>query len=375
MIIWLKTRSGRTVRLIDDWQQHFYVAGDHNDLINLADQLHIEEMSFEEKFIKPEDDQPSTVLKVPVRSTDEAEKLAEQILVHGRYQRYEVYNVDVKPAQFYMYEKAIYPFAYVKATPNHNVIHWELRDNLEPLDYETPPLKEVTLSINFQKKHRLPAQTDSIDAITIESKSETYRFDGNDEKEKLLQLIENIETLDPDIIYTTNGDDFLFPYLAFRAKANGVADKLVLGREQTPLRLPHEAGRTYTSYGRVCYRPTPIQLFGRFHIDRENSILYSDCGLPGVIEVARLCRIPVHRVVSTTIGTSMTSAQLYEATRQGILIPWRKANAEELKTASELLVADRGGFYYEPIVGLHESVGELDFLTLPHDHAQEELEW
>ena len=30
----------------------------------------------------------------------------------------------------------------------------------------------------------------------------------------------------------------------------------------------------------------------------------------------------------------------------------------------DLLVADRGGFIFEPVVGLHESIGELDFASL-----------
>jgi DNA polymerase elongation subunit (family B) len=60
----------------------------------------------------------------------------------------------------------------------------------------------------------------------------------------------------------------------------------------------------------------------------------------------------------------MTSAQFYVASREQVLIPWMKMNSEELKTANELLVADRGGFYYEPVVGLHEEVAELDFTSL-----------
>jgi len=145
---------------------------------------------------------------------------------------------------------------------------------------------------------------------------------------------------------------------------NDISDEFILGREQSPLRISHEKGQSYMSYGRVCYRPLPTRLPGRLHIDRENSMLYKDCGLPGIIEVARLCRIPVQRASNTTIGTSMTSAQLYEASREHVLIPWQKTSSEELKTASELLLADRGGFYYAPKVGLHESVGELDFTSL-----------
>ena len=364
MVVWLKTPAGQAIRLVDVWQQCFYVSGDYRDLINLAHQLHVEGIGFEEKFARPEDDEPSTVLKVPARSGREAERLAEKVLVHGRYRRYELYNVDVKPSQFYMYEKEIFPFAFVKAAVSSEGVRWEVHDNLEFVDYEIPLLREVTLSASIRKKGRLPAKSDPIEAITVRSQSQVYRIDGRDEHQSLLQLVETVRTLDPDIVYTANGDNFLFPYLAYRAAVNGVADQLILDREQSPLQISRENGQTYTSYGRVYYRPMPTRLLGRIHIDSENSMLYSDCGLPGIIEVARLCRIPAQRVSNTTIGTSMTSAQLYEAIRLGVLIPWRKTNSEELKTASELLVADRGGFYYEPTVGLHESVGELDFTSL-----------
>lgn len=364
MIVWLKTRDGRLVRLIDAWRQYVYASGEENDLINLANQLRIEGLSFEDKFVKPEDEKPSLVLKIPVRNIWEAERFAEKILAHGRYRRYELYNVDVKPSQLYLYEKRIYPFGYVKATTNQDRINWELQDSLESVNYEIPPLREINLSTSIQKKGRLPSRNDPVENITITSGSETLCSSGNDEQKKLLWLVEELEALDPDVVYTTDGDRFLFPYLAYRAMVNGIADMLVLGREPSPLHISPDKGQSYMSYGQAYYRPIPTRLFGRLHIDRENSLLYKDCGLIGIIEVARLCRIPVQRAASTTIGTSMTSAQFYQATLQDILIPWRKTNVEEPKTANELLIADRGGFYYEPIVGLHESVGELDFTSL-----------
>jgi DNA polymerase elongation subunit (family B) len=340
------------------------VAGEYRDLVNLADEMRIEGMSLEERFVKSEDEEPSKVLKVPVQNSHEAESLAEKILVHGRYKRYELYNVDVKPSQLYMYEKGIYPFAYVKAVAKSNQVLWQIQDSLKSVDYKIPPLREITLSTNIRKKRRLPTKADPIEKITLTSQNEICSVNEGDENQNLLRLVETIEKFDPDVIYTSNGDDFLFPYLAHRAAVNGISDEFILGREQSPLQISHEKGQSYVSYGRVCYRPIPTRLLGRLHIDRENSILYRDCGLPGIIEVARLCRIPAQRASNTTIGTSMTSAQFYEASRQHILIPWQKADAEELKTASDLLVADRGGFYYEPIMGLHEGVGELDFTSL-----------
>ena len=364
MVVWLKTRDGQAVRLVDDWQQCFYVAGARDDLTKLADELHIEGMSFEEKFVRPKNDDPSTVLKVTIQNSREAERLAEKILVHGRYKRYELYNVDVNPSQLYMYEKGIYPFAYVNSIVNTWNVNWEIRDSLESPDYEIPPLREMTLSISVQKRTRLPTRTDPLKEVTIKSRNEVHQINGCDEQQNLLHLVQIVRALDPDIVYTTGGDNFLFAYLAHRATVHDIADQLILGREETPLRISFGRGQTYMSYGRVHYRPMPTRLLGRLHIDRENSILYRDCRLPGIIEVARLCRIPVQRVTNTTIGTSMTSAQFYEATKRGILIPWHKKDTEELMTASELLIADRGGFYYEPIVGLHESVGELDFNSL-----------
>ncbi len=68
MVIWLKTQDDEAVQLTDIWKRCFYVAGDYGDLIKLANQLCIEGMSYEEKFVKPNDSEPSSVLRIPVRS-------------------------------------------------------------------------------------------------------------------------------------------------------------------------------------------------------------------------------------------------------------------------------------------------------------------
>jgi DNA polymerase elongation subunit (family B) len=60
----------------------------------------------------------------------------------------------------------------------------------------------------------------------------------------------------------------------------------------------------------------------------------------------------------------MTSLQLYCAVKADVLIPWNKNDPEEFKDGNELIVADRGGFIFEPKVGIHEDVGELDFSSL-----------
>jgi DNA polymerase elongation subunit (family B) len=47
-----------------------------------------------------------------------------------------------------------------------------------------------------------------------------------------------------------------------------------------------------------------------------------------------------------------------------MLIPRNKSIPEAFKSAYKLLVADRGGFVYEPKVGIHDNTGEVDFSSM-----------
>ena len=48
----------------------------------------------------------------------------------------------------------------------------------------------------------------------------------------------------------------------------------------------------------------------------------------------------------------------------GVLVPWKKNRAEDLKDGTEMILADRGGLYLDPIPGVHRNVFELDFTSL-----------
>jgi DNA polymerase elongation subunit (family B) len=154
-----------------------------------------------------------------------------------------------------------------------------------------------------------------------------------------------VRELDPDLVFTRGGDSFILPYLAYRAFVNGILDKLVLSREDIPLRAKRSRGRTFFSYGRVYFKAPLRRLYGRIHIDVNNTFIYSACGLEGLIEVSRTCRVPLHRAARASIGSIMSSLQLYTAWKDEILIPWKKREPESFKTAWELLVADRGRFH------------------------------
>ena len=163
---------------------------------------------------------------------------------------------------------------------------------------------------------------------------------------------------------THGGDSYLFPYLVERAAENKVLDRLILSRDPIPLSNKAASGKTYFSYGRTFYRATAQRLYGRIHVDNSNTFVLSEADFDGLIEVARTCRVPLHTAARNSIGSSMTSLQLYQATKDDILIPRNKSIPEAFKSAYQLLVGDRGGFVYEPRVGAHDNIGEVDFSSM-----------
>jgi DNA polymerase-2 len=168
---------------------------------------------------------------------------------------------------------------------------------------------------------------------------------------------------DPDVILSDDGDASLLPFLFFEEKRWRIS--IPWDREPYPVkRQIHPKGFSYFSYGRTYYR-APAHLFlGRWHIDRRNSFIYGESGMEGVIELARLAKIPVQRMARTSPGTAITSMQLDRAFQDDILIPWRKGEPERFKTAWDLLVGDKGGLVFQPKLGIFEDVAEIDFASM-----------
>ena len=84
----------------------------------------------------------------------------------------------------------------------------------------------------------------------------------------------------------------------------------------------------------------------------------------GLVQIARIGRMPLQQAARSSPGTLITSMQLAQALADGILIPWRKAEPEHFKTAGELLTIDKGGLSFMPPIGLHTRVAEVDFASM-----------
>ncbi|MDN5847484.1 MAG: hypothetical protein L0H53_14565 [Candidatus Nitrosocosmicus sp.] len=57
---------------------------------------------------------------------------------------------------------------------------------------------------------------------------EEFSISEENELETILEFAYEINRIDPDIILTKGGDQFLFPHLLYRAKANKVENQLLI---------------------------------------------------------------------------------------------------------------------------------------------------
>ncbi|MBV9177261.1 MAG: hypothetical protein JO297_09505, partial [Nitrososphaeraceae archaeon] len=340
MVFWIKQeRNNVPIRLEDNWTHSIYVASDDKAALNSILQVnnkkilglikYSELVSYYEKLT---DVTRSSVLKLTLIDSAKALILARSIeTMHGnRFSKFRLYNVDLMPAQSYFYEQDIFPLAFCTIYNDSNFnLKWHIKDSVWSTHYKLPDFKAIHLKLNPRTElGKLPNHTDKIDSMVITVKltdsTETIKIQRQSEVDMIYDLTKEVWKIDPDFIFTDNGDSFDFPYLIYRAEKNSITKDLILGRESSiPLKKPTKEGTSYFSYGRIYFKPTAIKLLGRIHIDINNSFIYNDSGLEGLYEIARVCRMPLHTAARASIGKCLSSLQFYYATQKGILIPWK----------------------------------------------------
>jgi len=367
MVVWFKLENGEAVRLVDHWSPSIFIGTDNKPDFDVPLQTLHDDFVWTRVVQKRErvtDAGVSEVVEAKLKDARKAQRVAGRIERLGPFGTFRLYNADVPPNQSYLYERDLFPLAFCEVEQNGDRLRWRLNDDVWAYDYALPNLRKVKLEVDVAKQGRLPRFTDRIEGISLESDSGKIEIGGHSEADKLLGLVEAVREADPDFILTNDGDTFLFPYLIKRAEANGIGAKLVLDRDGISMKLPSKGGTSYFSYGRIHYKPSAIKFCGRVHIDINTSFAYSEAGFDGLFELSRICRMPLHTSSRASIGKALSSLQFYHASKIDLLVPWKPTLVEHFKDRNELLMADRGGFIFEPKVGVHEGVGELDFSAL-----------
>ncbi|MBY9005170.1 MAG: hypothetical protein KGD63_00245 [Candidatus Lokiarchaeota archaeon] len=399
VILWVKYK-GNIIKIHDDFLPEFYAVpnkGVDNNFERLKYILeghpYIETAKLCEKYVNLEDNEKSKVFEISVVKPSFFKKTIKEI---NRINLFTLYNTDLPIAQMYFYVNNLFPVSYcsfkVKIKKNNKnkkelieLVSLELKDNNEELFYNLPPLKAIWLSVKIRHKDIHPYYNDILEYIEVSlidndennipradgHKGKKILIDEGDEAETLKKVSEIVEKINPDIILTQKGDEFIFPYLAARASINQVSNDVYFSRDKTPLKncifnLSSNSDH-YMSYG-IIFRRSNTQVYfnGRFHLDTTSyaSLHFSDGNIPGLIEVARISRVPIQRLCRITIGGALQSIQFYNSYELDHLIPPFKKNPESFKNSIELLYSDRGGHIFEPKIGVFDQVVELDFSSM-----------
>ncbi|MBI2201804.1 MAG: hypothetical protein HYU43_07680, partial [Armatimonadetes bacterium] len=363
MVLWLIDRDGRPHRVRYPYAPSMYVSGDRHAravveaaLQPLAIRLSTSRAVRKELMSGEEID----VLRIAVHNPLAYPAVARRL---ARVPGLTLYNCDIPVARLFLYESGLFPLVRCAVSCDGDVAREiALESRSDDLEYELPPFVVLRLRFDHEtgtdganpmhgRRGRIEAGVDG----------ETVVLDGDDPAESVRSLNRLIERYDPDVLLTEWGDEVLMPGLRALAARAGIP--LALNRDPTAgVRL--RRSRSYMTYGKVVFQGGAQMLHGRWHLDLRNSFIYGESELAGLLDVARLARIPVQELARTSTGTAISSMQLNQAIADGVLIPWQKSEPEAFKTASQLLLTDKGGLTYQPIVGLFEGVGELDFSSM-----------
>jgi DNA polymerase-2 len=354
MILWIKDEEGRLHRFEDSFRPRFYAQGKKNDLLALYQVLQKNQQAIAYQWTRKKEfwsGEEVNVMEIEMADPEHYAQLPR--ILPSWEEKITFYNCDIPLPQVYLYEKGLFPTGRCVAETEGVRIFAIEPDPSESVwmdDGGLPDLRVMTLNYHGAGWGKI---------LVLEC--EGYRVEMEDVD--VGEVRRFIKQFDPDVILSDHGDASLLPFLFSLERKQ--KSPIPWDREPHPIaRQVDPKGHSYFSYGRTYYRAPAHLFFGRWHIDRRNSFIYGESGMEGVIELARLGKIPVQRMARTSPGTAITSMQMDRAFQEGILIPWRKGEPEQFKTAWNLLVSDKGGLVFQPKLGIFEEVAEIDFASM-----------
>lgn len=217
------------------------------------------------------------------------------------------------------------------------------------------PLRILTLAPDCNPAIRKPKQ------LHVKYGQREYSLSLDSPRPFLIGLKADLQRLDPDLILTDYGDTWLFPQLGAWSEETGI--ELNPNRDENRQIMTRKAD-SYFAYGQVTYRGAQSHLFGRWHIDRKNAMSFGEYGLEGAMEQARVTGIGVQEMARKSPGAGITAMQMLTALCNAVMVPVQKQQVEGTKTLSELIRADHGGLIYQPLIGLHGNVAQIDFSSM-----------
>ena len=361
VILWIRTDAGNIIRLEDFFRFSIYAAGRRGFLERMAEAAVQKKFASGYSWEKKKDlwsEKEMEVLSLEISDYDRLPLLLRKLPTLEDTVSF--FNCDIPLGQYYLYSRGLFPLGRCGVEFTEGRVQ-AIRALESPWneDYAIPDL--AAMEISLEGSHLLPFGKGN--ALSVRFGGQSRVFEPESPEQLLRELRDLLQRYDPDLIVTDRGDSFIVPSLLRLSQKWRVP--LPFDREPVPIRRAIVTeGRSYFTYGQIVYNAPDYPFFGRLHIDRENSFFFSVTGWEGIVEAARLSKIPIQRLARRGSGTAISSMQLDRAIQDEILIPWRKGEPEKFKTAWDLLVTDKGGLAFQPSLGMHDHVAEIDFSSM-----------
>jgi DNA polymerase-2 len=357
-VLWFICEDGQRRCLHQPFPVTFYAAGEAAQLRQLWRYLEAQPIPLKLSRDQRRDlfsKQPVTLLAMQAKLPADQARLFRSLQVD--YPELTYYDADLPLSLRHAARYGTFPLAHchVVTDGQAEVRQIDVLDSPWELDPPELPLRVLSIQPDADPQHTPPRQ------LVIEAGSQTYHFPLAPIRPLLVNLCALFERYDPDLLVTRWGDTWLLDWLIKCSEEHHLT--LPLNRDYRHT-TAHRPERSYFSYGQIVFRGQQVLLFGRWHIDSCNATLWDDYGLDGALEFARVTGLPVQTAARSSPGTGISSMQVLTALRQNILVPWHKQQVERPKTAYDLLHSDLGGLVYQPTIGLHRDVGEIDFVSM-----------
>ena len=272
-------------------------------------------------------------------------KVAEKIEIQTRYSA-QLYNVDVRHDQCYLAEHDLFPCGESEESrfsPDFAV----------PLTRLEMEVKAVGAGGAGGDPLRSGAEISSIQICRDRNRS----LNGP-ERTVIADLMELISSYNPDLILFPYADSWV-PAMVRKAERYGLEPAFSRSGWFKSM-----ASKSYWSYGRANHKEGALIPEGRVLIDTAKSFVYREGGLKGVLMASRLSGLSPNLTSRFTPGTLISSYEVFEALRRGMVVPFRKSDVESARKITDLKACDRGGMMFQPDPGVYEQVHQIDFTSL-----------
>lgn len=277
------------------------------------------------------------------------------------YGIFDIYHSDIDLLSHYMHFRNIFPLALLEIISEEGkIVQIRSLEDIHSSEYEIPRLKMMEMKLS--QSHRLPISYQN--QIVFQAGYNIYSIYNPDPRKMISEINAVMEIEDPDVILSAFGDQKIMPALFSMSQELKIPLFLDRDTKMKTVRTILTKGTSYNTYGQWIYRAASYPLFGRWHIDSQNSFVYKETELHGIIELARISRIPVQKLARSSTGTALTNIETFTAIECGYLVPWQKSSLENPKSAYDLLQIDKGGLVFQPSVeetNVYENVVQLDF--------------